>query len=40
MDFTARDNLRVRDVKAENILDASAMRELDERCYIIWFGLK
>jgi len=34
MDLTARDKPRIRGVKAEKILDDSAMRELDE--HVAW----
>jgi len=38
--FTARDNPKVRDGKAEGILDDGVIRELDESVFIKWFGLK
>ena len=40
IDFTARDNPRVRDVKTEEILDDSIVRELDESGFIKSLGLK
>ncbi|MGH7796071.1 MAG: ABC transporter substrate-binding protein [Candidatus Binatia bacterium] len=39
INFTARDNPKVRDVKAEEILDDSVMRELDESGFIKSLGL-
>jgi len=38
--FTARDNPKVRDVKAAEILDDGVVGELDESVFIKWFGLK
>jgi ABC-type nitrate/sulfonate/bicarbonate transport system substrate-binding protein len=40
IDFTARDNPKVKDVKAKEILDASIMRELDESGFVKSLGLK
>lgn len=40
IDFTARDNPKVKDVKAEEILDDSIMRELDESGFVKSLGLK
>jgi ABC-type nitrate/sulfonate/bicarbonate transport system substrate-binding protein len=40
IDFTARDNPKVHDVKAEEILDDSIMKELDESGFIKRLGLK
>ena len=40
IEFTARDNPKVRDVKAEEVLDDSIMRELDESGFIRSLGLK
>jgi ABC-type nitrate/sulfonate/bicarbonate transport system substrate-binding protein len=40
IEFTARDNPKVRDVKAEEILDDSIIRELDESGFIKSLGLK
>lgn len=40
IDFTARDNPKVKDVKAEEILDDSIMRELDESGFVKGLGLK
>jgi len=40
IDFTARDNPKVKDVKAEEILDDSIMRELDESGFVKSVGLK
>ncbi len=39
IDFTARDNPRVRDVKIEEILDDSILRELDDTGFIKSLGL-
>ena len=36
----ARDNPKVRDVKAAEILDDGVVGELDESVFIKWFGLK
>jgi len=40
IDFTARDNPKVKDVKAEEILDDSIVKELDESGYVKSLGLK
>ncbi len=40
IEFTARDNPKVRDVKAEEILDDSIMKELDDSGFIKSLGLK
>lgn len=40
IDFTARDNPKVKDVKAEEILDDSIVKELDESSFIRRLGLK
>jgi hypothetical protein len=40
IDFIARDNPKVRDVKAEEILDDGIIRELDESVFIKGLGLK
>ena len=40
IDFIARDNPKVRDVKAEEILDDGVIRELDESGFIRSLGLK
>ena len=40
IDFTARDNPKVKDVKAEEILDDSIVRELDESGFVKSLGLK
>jgi NitT/TauT family transport system substrate-binding protein len=40
IDFTARDNPKVRDVKVEEILDDSIIRDLDETGFIRSLGLK
>ena len=40
IDFTARDNPKVRDVKVEEVLDNSVIRELDESGFIKSLGLK
>ena len=40
IDFIARDNPKVRDVKAEEILDDGVIGELDENGFIKWLGLK
>jgi ABC-type nitrate/sulfonate/bicarbonate transport system substrate-binding protein len=40
IDFTARDNPKVRDVKAEEILDDNIVKELDESGFIKNLGLK
>jgi hypothetical protein len=40
IDFIARDNSKVRDVKAEEILDDGVIGELDESVFIKWLGLK
>lgn len=40
IDFTARDNPKVRDVKAKEILDDSVVKELDESGFIRSLGLK
>ena len=38
--FTARDNPKVRDVKAAEILDDGVIGELDESAFIKCLGLK
>ena len=40
IDFTARDNPKVKDVKAEEILDDSIVKELDESGFVKSVGLK
>ena len=40
IDFIARDNPKVRDVKAAEILDDGVIGELDESVLIKWLGLK
>jgi len=40
IDFTARDNPKVKDVKAEEILDDSIMKELDDSGFVKAVGLK
>ena len=40
IDFTARDNPKVKDVKAEEILDDSIVKELDESGFVKSLGLK
>jgi hypothetical protein len=40
IEFTARDNPKVRDVKAEEILDDSIMKELDDSGFIKSLGLR
>lgn len=40
IDFTARDNPKVKEVKAEDILDESIVRELDENGFVKSLGLK
>jgi ABC-type nitrate/sulfonate/bicarbonate transport system substrate-binding protein len=40
IDFTARDNPKVKDVKAEDILDDSIVKELDESGFVKSLGLR
>jgi len=40
IDFTARDNPKVRNIKFEEILDDNIIRELDESGFIKGVGLK
>jgi ABC-type nitrate/sulfonate/bicarbonate transport system substrate-binding protein len=40
IDFTARDNPKVRDVKAEDLLDDSIMKELEKSGFIRTLGLR
>ena len=40
IDFTARDNPKVKDVKVEEILDDSIVKELDESGFVRSLGLK
>jgi hypothetical protein len=40
IDFTARDNPKVRDVRIEEVLDDSIIRELDESGFVKSLGLK
>jgi hypothetical protein len=40
IDFTARDNPKVKEVKAEELLDDSIVKELDESGFVKSLGLK
>lgn len=40
IDFTARDNPKIRDIKVEEVLDDTIVRELDESGFIKGLGLK
>ena len=40
IDFITRENPKVRNIKAEKILDDSVINELDESVFIKWLGLK